>query len=197
MIKYVKGILSLAVVVGMFWKMQEQFHFLDISWVSKSKEDTNVTKTEESKGESKDQNGNKREHDSEKQLSNYVQIRTKKGTIVKVNVDIADEKAEIIRGLSFRKYLGSYDGMLFLFKESVDSAFWMKDMNFPLDILFVDAEYKIVDIKNNNAPCTEKYCPQITSSSRYKYVLEVNANFCDSNSIEVGDTMTLHLDSEN
>lgn len=196
MIKYVKGILSLAVVAGMFWKMQEQFHFFDISWITESKGDTNITKTEESKDGDNGKSGDKGEEVGEKQLSNYVQIHTKKGSIVKVNVDVADEKDEIVRGLSFRKYLGSYDGMLFLFKESVDSAFWMKDMNFPLDIIFVDAEYKIVDIKEKNAPCVENYCPQIVASSRYKYVLEVNGDFCDSNSIEVGDTMTLHLDSE-
>lgn len=197
MIKYIKGILSVAVIVGMFWKIQEQFHFLDIRWITTLKDNTNIAKIEKNKEEDKGENSDKGEVEGKKQLSNYVQIHTQSNSDIKVNVEVSDDKDEIIRGLSFRKYLGSYDGMLFIFKERVDSAFWMKDMKIPLDILFIDAEYKIVDIKDNNAPCIENFCPEIRSSSMYKYVLEVNAGFCDSNSIKIGDRITLHLDSEN
>ena len=74
--------------------------------------------------------------------------------------------------------------------------FWMKDMLIPLDIIFVDSSGFIVDIKDNNAPCTDSYCPSIPPSTSYRYVLEVNANFCEENRVKVGHSITAHISSD-
>ncbi len=164
--------------------LQEKLHFLGIS-VTDNKERDNVNlETEGKEGES-----------SKDEVLNYVQIVIGDGKNVKVNVEVADSDAERTLGLSNRKYLGAYDGMLFVFDESVNNSFWMKDTLIPLDIIFIDSDKYIVDIKDNNAPCTEEYCPMIHSSEKYKYVLEVNANFSEENDIRIGNGVSIHLDS--
>jgi len=89
--------------------------------------------------------------------------------------------------------LGDYDGMLFVFDEDVANPFWMKDMLIPIDIVFVDSQGFIVDIKADEQPCDSTYCPQIYSKDLYRYVLEVNAGFCEENEIEVGYSMVQYL----
>ena len=124
---------------------------------------------------------------------NYVEIFISGGESIRVDVDIADTDLKRARGLSNRRYLGDYDGMLFIFDEMLNRPFWMKDMLIGLDILFIDDSGFIVDIVEDNEPCTEYYCPQIVSSRMYKYVLEVNAGFCELNGVEVGQSIVMHL----
>jgi len=112
---------------------------------------------------------------------------------IRVDVDIADTDVERSRGLSGRKYLGDYEGMLFVYESEVSNPFWMKDMLIPLDIIFIDNDDFIVDIKENQQPCEENYCPSISSSEPFQYVLEVNSGFCEENSIEEGYRVVQYL----
>ena len=123
----------------------------------------------------------------------YVEIYTREGNVIKVNIDIAKSPQERALGLSYRKYVGSYDGMWFVFEEDTDGGFWMKDMVIPLDIIFVDSSGFIVDIKENQQICEEDFCPTIKPSKPYRYVLEVNANFCKENGITIGDSIQQHI----
>ena len=107
-------------------------------------------------------------------------------------MEIASDEQEKALGLSNRMYLGTYDGMWFPYDIDVRHAFWMKDCLIPLDIIFVDSSGFIVDIKDNNAPCTENYCPSITPSASYRSVLEVNANFAEQNGVKVGHSIVIH-----
>ena len=119
-----------------------------------------------------------------------------------ITAEIADTPEKRARGLSGREALGKDEGMLFVFTDSAIRQFWMKDMNFSLDIIWIDENKKIIDITKNATPESylsravypeqgrgesggpEKFSP----SAPAKYVLEVSAGFADAYNIKIGDT---------
>lgn len=105
---------------------------------------------------------------------------------ITINVDLAKTQAEQARGLSYRSKLDDYQGMLFIFDDKQVREFWMKDMNFPLDIVWLD-DNKIIKISNNLAPEGDKPANIYSSSNPVNYVLEVPAGFCEKNNIKAGD----------
>jgi len=107
-----------------------------------------------------------------------------------VYVEIADEPHERNQGLMFRDSLKLDRGMLFVFDDERMLSFWMKNTLIPLDMLFVDADFRIVDIKENVPPCKEDPCPNYPSKKPAKYVLEVNAGFVMKNDIKIDDTVS-------
>jgi uncharacterized membrane protein (UPF0127 family) len=113
---------------------------------------------------------------------------------IEIFVDIASSPEEKARGLSGRKSLGKNEGMLFIFNNKSIPSFWMKDMNFAIDIIWI-ADNKIVGIEKSVPP--PKKGESNSQLSLYKpevgidYVLEVNANFCERNNIKVDDTTDL------
>ena len=116
-------------------------------------------------------------------------IETKNSTIL-VNVEIANEPEERTQGLMFRQNLDWDNGMFFVFEEERKLSFWMKNTLIPLDMLFIDKNFKIVEIKENVPPCKEDICPNYPSEIPAKYVLEVNGGFVIKNNIEVGDKVS-------
>jgi len=90
-------------------------------------------------------------------------------------VEVAKSESEHVKGLSGRSQLKDDAGMLFIFPDEQVRYFWMKDMLFPLDIVFIDKEGKIVDIKRDFQPCAPDACPSYSSAAPAKYVLEVDA----------------------
>ena len=76
-----------------------------------------------------------------------------------------------------------------LMKMSLDTAhkFWMKNVFFPIDIIWIDSNLSIVYIERNAPPCTTARCQIYTSPVTAKYVLEVMANFTEKYNIKVGD----------
>ncbi len=107
--------------------------------------------------------------------------------------DVADTPEKKALGLSGREKLEKNEGMIFIFSESASRQFWMKDMRFALDIIWLDENKKIVDITKNALP--ESYLSRaesrgpekFSSKAPAKYVLEVNAGFADENKIKIGD----------
>ena len=118
-------------------------------------------------------------------ISNGVSIKNA-NAITKVNVEIADDNNERSKGLMFRENLSMNAGMLFIFDLEENRTFWMKNTLFPLDIIFINKDLKIVDIKYA-IPCKKEPCELYKSSKPAKYVLEVNGNFTSKNKIDVGD----------
>ena len=108
-----------------------------------------------------------------------------------VYVEIADEPHELNQGLMFRENLELDRGMFFVFDDERTLSFWMKNTLIPLDMLFVDADFRIVDIKENVPPCKEDPCPSYPSKKPAKYVLEVNAGFTLKNDIKIDDQVSL------
>jgi uncharacterized membrane protein (UPF0127 family) len=108
-----------------------------------------------------------------------------------VQVEVESTEAAREQGLSGRMSLPEGSGMLFVFQTPGVYGFWMKDMNFALDMLFADANGKIVTIVRDATP--ESYLqnpPQVFyPKSPILYVLEVPAGFADAHNIQEGMIM--------
>lgn len=100
-------------------------------------------------------------------------------------VDIADDVCMRDLGLSGRTSLSEDTGMLFIFDKAGNYGFWMKDMNFPIDILWISSSSKIIGIEKNLA--TSTYPKSFGSKYKALYVLEVPAEYADKNNLKVGD----------
>jgi len=108
---------------------------------------------------------------------------------LKIEVELAENIVAQAKGLMFRKSLAPNSGMLFVFSDELQRTFWMKNTKIPLDLLFISADKKTVEIKENFEPCQENNCPTYHSQVAAKYVLEVNAGFVKSNNIQLGETV--------
>lgn len=102
---------------------------------------------------------------------------------VQVKAKVADNDSERQKGLSGTKQLESGDGMLFVFDYSADWSMWMKDMNYPIDILWLDENKKVVYIAADVSPDTypSKFAPKKAS----KYALELPAGFAAQHGVQV------------
>lgn len=107
---------------------------------------------------------------------------------VPLRVDVVDTPEGRARGLSGRERLGPTEGLLFVFEENDYHSFWMKDMLFPIDIIWIDGNFIIVDIKRSVRPDTFPRVFEPKDPARF--VIETNANFTDSFGIEVGSFVT-------
>lgn len=109
---------------------------------------------------------------------------------IEISVDLARTTAQINKGLSGRSTLASNAGMLFMFSKASIYRFWMPDMHFPLDFIWIN-NGRVVDITpnvpNDFDPMNPKY---YRPKSPAQYVLEVNANFCKKNGIKIGDKVS-------
>ncbi len=111
-----------------------------------------------------------------------------------IAIALADNNQERTQGLSILQSLPEDHGMLFVFPENSRPHFWMKNMNFAIDIIWID-DGKIVQIDENVMPPEpqtpdnelELYIP----TNPIDYVLEVNAGFCQQQGILVGDSVTM------
>ena len=104
-----------------------------------------------------------------------------------VDVEIARTAQAMEQGLSGHRPLTDNQGMLFMFQAPGQYGFWMKDMTFDLDIIWMDQDGKIVDIKHDFKPCTPQSCPVYKPAVNALYVLEVNAGYCQQHNVKVGD----------
>lgn len=107
-----------------------------------------------------------------------------------IDVEIADTPAEQEQGLSGRQNLAENTGMLFVFDHPSLYSFWMKDMNFPLDFIWIDQSWKIIDITKNVSPDT--YPQTFQPQQPAQYIIELNANWTTSHNIKIGDKILLY-----
>ena len=106
-----------------------------------------------------------------------------------INVEVVTRSADQARGLMYRRSLEKDSGMLFIFRREEPQCFWMKNTLIPLDMIFISRDLVIVDITTMQ-PCTTDPCPGYTSRQPAKYVLEVNAGYCRSYNIIIGDKIS-------
>ena len=111
-----------------------------------------------------------------------------------IAVEIADTDAKRSLGLGKRTSLDKDSGVLFIFpQKDVTRNFWMKDMNFAIDIIWVN-DGKIVKIDKNVPPQPEvadSALKNYSSGTPVDYVLEVNAGFSEKGGVNVGSTVDL------
>ena len=117
-------------------------------------------------------------------ISNHTKNIYFKNTIIRA--EIADTALKIEKGLMFRKNIANNSGMLFVFKEEGRYAFWMKNMRFPLDIIWISKDRKVIGIAQDNVPCKGN-CLIKKPLEKAKYVLEVNSGFVRKHGINLGD----------
>lgn len=94
-----------------------------------------------------------------------------------IKVEIVDNDESRRIGLSGRDSLGLDEGMLFVFDTEGEHVFWMRGMRFPLDIIWINKNKRVVYIAKNVPPCQESSCPLYKPGVNSLYVLEVNARF--------------------
>lgn len=101
-----------------------------------------------------------------------------------LHIESVSTASEQAKGLGDRQSLGENRGMLFIFDSADIRCFWMKDMNFPIDILWLDENKKVIDIKPGVEPDTypEAFCSQ----GEAVYVLEVNAGLSKQAGVSIG-----------
>jgi len=108
---------------------------------------------------------------------------------VKIYLEIADTDEKRTKGLSGREYLAENQGMLFIFPKPDFYRFWMPNMHFPIDILWI-ADNKVVGIENNVSNDFDPSNPIFYQPNQpVQYVLEVNAGFCERNGIKVNNNV--------
>lgn len=105
-----------------------------------------------------------------------------------IYVDVASSSLDQQRGLGGKQEMGANQGMLFMFDRPGKYVFWMKDMNFPIDIIWIDKNLKIVYIKKAASPLLfpETYKPELDSM----YVLETKSGFSDTFNVKIGDSVS-------
>ncbi|HIM63059.1 MAG TPA: DUF192 domain-containing protein [Dehalococcoidia bacterium] len=106
-------------------------------------------------------------------------------------VELAADLEKRTRGLSGRATLDAGTGMLFVFEKAERFRFWMKEMQFSLDIVWIGPSCKVVDVSENvpfpdpSTPLED--LPRYSPESRAKYVLELNGGEAADLGLGIGD----------
>lgn len=106
-----------------------------------------------------------------------------------INIQIADTPEEREQGLSDRPSLADTEGLLFVFDTPSNYGFWMKDMNFPIDIIWIREEGTIVGVERAVSPHT--YPEIFYPPEPVKFVLEVTSGFADRHSVSAGQRLSI------
>jgi uncharacterized membrane protein (UPF0127 family) len=107
----------------------------------------------------------------------------------KINIEIAENDQQWYQGLSDRDSLGADSGMYFIFPAKNKLDFVMRNMRFPLDIIFINDD-KILNIAENLAPEGSETKNIYSSVGEANRVLEVNAGYCKKYGIKAGDLIS-------
>ena len=103
------------------------------------------------------------------------------------NVEVARTEEEKVKGLQEKESLGEDEGMLFVYDEPQEIAFWMKDTAIPLDIVFMDEDGEVISVKQG-----QPYDETLLEEDGVMYVLEVNQN----SGIQPGDELDIEDDDD-
>jgi uncharacterized membrane protein (UPF0127 family) len=111
-----------------------------------------------------------------------------------LTADLAINNDQQSKGLSVKNTLKENEGMLFVFKQPSRQGFWMKDMKFPIDIIWLDANSTVVHIENNLKPCVSVFsCHVYVPDKNSLYVLETTAGFSQRHNVKIGTHVDLTL----
>ncbi len=94
-------------------------------------------------------------------------------------VGIMDTNELRAKGLMGHDPLSEEEAMLFVFPKPIQSSFWMKNMTFPIDIVWFNSEKRIVCVEKKVPPCNTENCPTYPCNSKAKYVIELSSGFAD------------------
>jgi hypothetical protein len=130
-------------------------------------------------------------------ISLYVMNSSPTGEITRVcsgafcfQVEIADTPAEREVGLMNRTQLDENQAMLFVFEQEGLYAFWMKDTLIPLDIIWIDHNWRITYLARDMQPCVSNPCPIFEPGVPALYVLEASAGSADRLGLKTGSRLS-------
>ena len=106
-----------------------------------------------------------------------------------IMAEVVSTPEDMAKGLMYRKSLYENRGMLFVFTDEGRHSFWMKNMNFPLDMIWISKNRTVAHIERDVPPCRSDPCPSYVPDKKALYVLEVNANFTIRNNISLGSVV--------
>jgi uncharacterized membrane protein (UPF0127 family) len=106
-----------------------------------------------------------------------------------LQVEVMANDTDRAMGLMFRKSLPLDRGLLFVFPASGQYPFWMKNCRFPIDIVWLDEDRKVVYVAANVPPCKDDPCPSYGGMQRARYVLEVNAGQAEREKVKRGSVL--------
>ncbi len=127
-----------------------------------------------------------------KQTSSNLAIKTLKVDQSIIKVELADTPAKQRQGLSGRDNLALDSGMLFVYNQPTQNYFWMRDMKFALDFIWI-RQGQVIQLDQNIPPpanLTDQPV-KIYCQNYYDMVLEVPAGWVASQQIKVGDQVEL------
>ena len=102
-------------------------------------------------------------------------------------IDIAESVYETLTGVMYRESMRNEEAMLFIFPDVAVHSFYMKNTQFPLDILFIDEGMTIVSMQENTEPYNEA---GLSSVEPIKYVLEINGGLSAQLGLAIGDRVS-------
>jgi uncharacterized membrane protein (UPF0127 family) len=107
-------------------------------------------------------------------------------------LEIVADPASRRLGYMFREHVGPRDGMLFVFDLPGRHSIWMKNCRVPLDIIWLDPDFRVVEIAADRQPCPEQGdCPAIAPMRMASYVLEIAAGGSAEQNLKVGDRIQI------
>ena len=116
------------------------------------------------------------------------EIQVKKASndsiLAELDIEIAETEYETQTGLMYRKGMEKNQGMFFVFHRETMKSFYMKNTEFPLDIIFANKDFEVVNIQKNTVPFSKT---SLSSGAPAQYVLEVNAGLTDRWNLAPGD----------
>ncbi|NHN41609.1 DUF192 domain-containing protein [Halorubellus sp. JP-L1] len=104
-----------------------------------------------------------------------------------VAVEVADTRPERFTGLSEHDSLANGSGMWFVHDSEENVTYVMREMSFPIDIVFVSADGRVTSVASLRAPEAGEDGESIRASGRAKWVLEVPRGYAAANGIDEGD----------
>jgi uncharacterized protein len=105
--------------------------------------------------------------------------------------ELATDEAAREHGLMMRTSLAADRSMLFVFSDTAPRGFWMKNTLIPLDILYFDADRRLVSTQLDVPPCKADPCPIYPSTGPARYVLELSAGTVKRIGVRDGDTLAI------
>lgn len=120
-----------------------------------------------------------------------IPLKLPSGKVLQTEVMVSDEDRQM--GLMFRPSLPLDHGMLFIFEQADFHGIWMKNCKFPIDIVWLDAEAKVVHVAQKVPPCKAEPCPVYQPLQRASYVVELNAGQAAKEKAVLGSKLEFSL----
>ena len=110
----------------------------------------------------------------------------------KIRAEVMIKPVDLLRGMMFRDSLPRGQGMLFIHQKSGKYPYRTYQVNIPLDILWLDANQRIVEMSANTPPCQTKAsaCPNYGGNRDALFVLELGGGEAQRHGLRIGDALT-------